>query len=115
MRNLRSIVRIYAVQRYFVLIVIATLPHLEKVVFQEVPHWLVCRDGPPRVEVEVEDVEPDDQDERAQLGLVADRHQDHQDGADQVLHDVHDRSVEPATTSDVERVSAQNPLLVSPL
>ena len=37
--------------------------HLEEIVFEEVSHGLVGRDGPPGVEVEVENVEPGDQDQ----------------------------------------------------
>ena len=63
--------------------------HLEEIVFEEVSHGLVGGDSPPGVEVEVEDVEPHNQNKRAQLRLVADRHQNHQDGTNQVLYDVH--------------------------
>ena len=35
--------------------------HLEEIVFEEVSHGFVGGDGPPGVEIEVEDVEPGDQ------------------------------------------------------
>ena len=59
--------------------------HLEEVVFEEVSHGFICGDGPPGVEVEVEDVEPRDQHQGGQLRLVADSDQDHQERPDQVL------------------------------
>jgi hypothetical protein len=62
--------------------------HLKEVVFEKVPHRLVRWDRPPSVEVKVEDVEPEDEDERRQLRLVAHGHQDHQDAAYNVLHDL---------------------------
>ena len=62
--------------------------HLEEIVFEEVSHGLVGGDSPPGVEVEVEDVEPGDQHEGRELGLVADGDEDHQQGADKVLDDL---------------------------
>ena len=62
--------------------------YLEEVIFKKVSHWLVSRNGPPRVEVEVEKVEPKDQDKGGQLGLVANRDEDHQQGSNEVLNDL---------------------------
>ena len=62
--------------------------HLEEIVFEEVPHWFVGWDGPPGVEIEVEDVEPSDQHQGGQLSLVADSDQDHEQGANKVLDDL---------------------------
>jgi len=62
---------------------------LEEIVFEEVSHGLVGRDGPPGVEIEVEDVEPGHEHKGGQLGLVADSDEDHQQGADEVLDDLH--------------------------
>ena len=59
--------------------------HLEEIVFEEVPHGFVGRDGPPGVEIEVEDVEPSDQHQGGQLRLVADSDEDHEQGANKVL------------------------------
>ena len=62
--------------------------YLEEVVFEEISHRFVCRNGPPGVEVEVENVKPGDEHQGGQLGLVADRDQNHQNGANQVLNDL---------------------------
>ena len=62
--------------------------HLEEIVFEEVSHGFVGRDGPPGVEIEVEDVEPGHQHQGGQLRLVADSDEDHQQGADKVLDDL---------------------------
>lgn len=70
------------------------LTYLEKVVFEEVPHGLVRRNAPEGVEVEVEDVEPKDEDEGGELRLVADGDGDHEDAADHVLNYHHGRRVE---------------------
>ena len=65
-------------------------PYLEEVVFEEVPHGLVGGDVPPRVEVEVQDVEPSNKHEGREFRLVPDRHQDHQDAPDNVLENLED-------------------------
>ena len=62
--------------------------YLEKVVFKEVSHGLVGGDVPPGVEVEVENVEPGDENESAELGLVTHGDQDHQQRPNQVLHNL---------------------------
>ena len=62
--------------------------HLEEVILEEVSHGLVGGNGPPGIEVEVENVEPGDQDQGRELGLVSDRDEDHQEGADKVLNDL---------------------------
>ena len=63
--------------------------HLEEVVLEEVSHGLVSRNVPPGVEIEVEDVEPGDENQGGELGLVADGDEHHEEGADQVLDDLH--------------------------
>ena len=68
--------------------------NLEEVVFEEVPHGLVSGNVPPGVEVEVQDVEPGDEDEGGELGLVADGDQHHEERAHQVLDDLHCRHLE---------------------
>ena len=62
--------------------------HLEEVILKEVSHGLVGRDGPPGVEVEVENVEPGDQDQGGELGFVSNRNEDHQEGANKVLNNL---------------------------
>ena len=62
--------------------------HLEEIILEEVSHGLVGGDGPPGVEVEVENVEPGDQDQGRELGFVSDRDKDHQEGADKVLNNL---------------------------
>jgi len=61
------------------------LTHLEKVVFQEIPEWLVGRNGPPGIVVQVQDREQGHQDQGGQLCLVAQHDQHHQNGSDDVL------------------------------
>ena len=61
--------------------------HLKEIVFQEVSHRFKAWDGPPRVKVKVQKVQPDDQHQRAELRLVADSNQDHERGTDDVLKD----------------------------
>merc|ERR1719244_707696 len=68
---------------------------LEKVVFEKIPHWLIRWDIPPGVEPEVENVEPGDENQSRQLCLVADRDEDHENGADKVLYDLHGGHLEP--------------------
>ena len=59
--------------------------HLEEIVFEEISHGFVSGNVPPGVEVNIQDEEPGDQDQSRQLRLVADRNQDHQCAANQVL------------------------------
>ena len=75
---------------------------LEEVVFEEVPHGLVSRNVPPGVEVEVQDVEPGDEDEGGELGLVADGDQHHEERAHQVLDDLHCRHLEAEESEEHE-------------
>ena len=63
--------------------------HLEEIILEEVSHGLVSRNVPPGVEIEVEDVEPGDENQGGELGLVADGDEHHEEGADQVLDDLH--------------------------
>ena len=75
---------------------------LEEVVFEEVPHGLVSGNVPPGVEVEVQDVEPGDEDEGGELGLVADGDQHHEERAHQVLDDLHCRHLEAEESEEHE-------------
>ena len=63
--------------------------YLEEVILEEVSHGFVSRNVPPGVEVEVEDIEPGDEDKRGELCLVADGDEHHEERADQVLDDLH--------------------------
>lgn len=59
--------------------------NLEKVVFQEIPEWLVGRNGPPGIVVQVQDRKQSHQNQGGQLRLVSQHDQHHQNGADDVL------------------------------
>ncbi len=72
-------------------------PHLEKVVLEEVPHGLVRRDVPPCVEVKVEGVEPEDKHECRELGLEANRYQNHQQTTYHVLDELKTNKKEVGT------------------
>lgn len=61
---------------------------LEEVVFEEIVHGLVGRDGPEGVEVDVDDHEPQDQGQRCKFGFEADGDQDDEGGPHQVLEDL---------------------------
>merc|ERR1719177_59782 len=62
---------------------------LEEIILEEVSHGFVSRNVPPGVEVEVEDVEPGDKDQGGELRLVANGDKHHEEGANQVLDDLH--------------------------
>lgn len=72
-----------------------TTNYLKEVVFEEVPHRLVTGDVPPSIEIKVENVQPQNQDQRAELRFESDRHQDHEEGSHQILNDEHQGRVEP--------------------
>lgn len=61
---------------------------LEEVVFEEVVHGLVGGDGPERVEVYVDNQEPQDQGQCCQLGFETDGNQNDEGSPDQVLEDL---------------------------
>ena len=63
--------------------------YLEEIILEEVSHGLVSRNVPPGVEIEVEDVQPGDKDQGGELSLVANGDEHHEEGADQVLDDLH--------------------------
>lgn len=62
--------------------------YLEKVVFEEVPEWLVGWNGPPCVVVKIQGGQKQDQCEGRQLGFVADRNEYHENRAEDVLDDL---------------------------
>jgi len=63
------------------------LNYLEKVILEKVSHWHVAGDVPPGIKDEVQDVEPEDEGESGELGLIANRHENHQHAAHHVLND----------------------------
>ena len=65
------------------------LSYLKEIILEEVSHGLVSRNVPPGVKIEVKDVEPGDEDQGGELRLVADGDKHHEEGANQVLDDLH--------------------------
>lgn len=71
---------------------------LEEVVFEEVVHGLVGGDGPERVEVDVDNQEPQDQGQRCKFGFETDGNQNDEGSPDQVLEDLWGQRQEEETT-----------------
>lgn len=67
------------------MIAVKRCSHLEEVIFEEVPQRLVRGHGPPRVVIQVKHGQHQHQHQRAELGAVSHRHQDHENASKQVL------------------------------
>lgn len=59
--------------------------YLEEVVFQKVSHRFVSGNSPPTIQIEVQGSKPHYQNQSRQLGLVANRNKQHEDGSNNIL------------------------------